>query len=139
MIGMEDVDPYGSSLTPGTFLQTTSPQVSFFNRLPGEGDQPNKLLANNTDVKVISTSGTYAKVEIVDTGEVGYVPSTLLGTKRAPEVSPTPPTPTIVPEAPETDPLVPEVAPEPESKCVRGFRLEHERRIVQVELLECVS
>lgn len=118
-LGVENRDPFGPSFTPGTFLQTTSPQTSFFRSIPREGAQPSKLLANYTDVKVISTSGTYAKVEVVNTGEVGYIPTVMLGTKRSSGQSPVPHAPTLVPGTPQTDPIVPDLAPEPKSKGIQ--------------------
>jgi hypothetical protein len=47
-------------------------------------DQPHKLLPDFTEVKVVSLKGSYAKVEVVHSGEVGYVPSIMLGEKRSP-------------------------------------------------------
>lgn len=100
-------DPYGPAFTPGTFLQTVSPSTAFFLNYPKEDDQPSKILPDYTDVKVISTKGSYVKVEVVDSGQVGYVPSVMLGEKRSPEEVPVNPSPTDVP-------LVPGEAPDPE-------------------------
>ena len=118
-------DPYGPAFTAGTFLQTVSPSTSFFLKFPREDDQPSKILPDYTDVKVISTKGSYVKVEVVDTGEVGFVPSVMLGEKRSPEEVPVTPPATDVPvipgEAPNPEvppatdiPEPPAVAPEPE-------------------------
>ncbi len=113
-------DPYGPNFTPGTFLQTISPNTAFFSSFPKGNDQPTKTLSNHTDVKVISTKGSYVKVEVVDTGEVGYVPSVMLGEKRSPQEVPVTPaagevdvTPGAAPE-PEVPSIDPPVAPEPE-------------------------
>jgi len=76
-------DPYQSSFTPGAFLQTVSPMSAFYSKYPKDMEQPNKTLPDNTDVKVISTKGTYVKVEVVDSGDVGYIPSVMLGAKRS--------------------------------------------------------
>lgn len=104
-----NTDPYGPAFTPGTFLQTVSPSTSFFKNFPKDDDQPSKILADYTDVKVISSKDSYVKVEVIDTGEVGYVPSVMLGEKRSPEDTPTSLPPTDVP------PLVPgDAAPDPE-------------------------
>lgn len=81
-------DPYQSSFTPGAFLQTVSPMTAFYSKYPKDMEQPNKTLANYTDVKVISTKGTYVKVEVVHSGEVGYIPSVMLGSKRSPNEVP---------------------------------------------------
>ncbi|MCP5537652.1 MAG: hypothetical protein H7A51_15645 [Akkermansiaceae bacterium] len=113
-------DPYGPAFTPGTFLQTVSPNTAFFTKFPKETDQPVKTLPDYTDVKVISTKGSYVKIEVVDTGEVGFVPSVMLGEKRSPNEVPVTPDPGEVPVTPGMAPEpeapsdVPEVAPEPE-------------------------
>ncbi|PIE21822.1 MAG: hypothetical protein CSA62_15535 [Planctomycetota bacterium] len=121
-------DPYGPNFTPGTFLQTVSPKTAFFSTFPKGNDQPAKTLPDYTDVKVISSKGSYVKVEVVDSGEVGYVPSVMLGEKRSPNEVPVTPgtgevpvTPGVAPEpevpgtpAAEAPSVDPPVAPEPE-------------------------
>ncbi|MBT8036579.1 MAG: hypothetical protein KJO21_03445 [Verrucomicrobiae bacterium] len=110
-------DPYGPAFTPGTFLQTISPNTAIFSRFPRENDQPNKVLPDLTDVKVISTKGSYVKIEVVDTGEVGFVPSVMLGEKRSPNEVPVTLGAGEIPVTPgmALDPSdVPFVAPEPE-------------------------
>lgn len=116
-------DPYGPLFTAGTFLQTVSPQTAFFPHFPKAEDQPTKTLGDYTDVKVISTKGSYVKVEVVDTGEVGYVPSVMLGEKRSPNEIPVTPgagevpvTPGIAPELtlPDTPDIPDTIAPDPE-------------------------
>jgi len=126
-IATTTADPYGPLFTAGTFLQTVSPQTAFFPNFPKAEDQPTKTLDDYTDVKVISTKGSYVKIEVVDTGEVGYVPSVMLGEKRSPNEVPVTPgvgevpvTPGISPDAGVPDPTVPStpdipsVAPDPE-------------------------
>jgi hypothetical protein len=110
-------DPYGPVFTPGTFFQTVSPNTAFFPKFPKEIDQPSKTLSDFTDVKVISTKGSYVKVEVVDTGEVGFVPSVMLGEKRSPNEVPVTPGVGEIPVTPGMAPEpvdVPFVAPEPE-------------------------
>ncbi|MBK1831267.1 hypothetical protein JIN77_11050 [Verrucomicrobiaceae bacterium R5-34] len=99
-------DPYGPTFTAGTFLQTVSPQTAFFTSFPKQETQPAKTLPDFTDVKVISTKGSYVKVEVVDTGEVGYVPSVMLGEKRSPNEVP------VTPGAGEVE-VTPGIAPDP--------------------------
>ena len=111
--GVENRDPFGPSISPGSYLQTTSPQTAFFTHAPQEGDLASKHLGNYTDVKIISTAGTYAKVEVADTGEIGYVPTVMLGARRAPEITPVSPDPTAVPKVPQPDPVAPDIAPTP--------------------------
>ncbi len=72
-----------SLFTPGSYLQTLSPHTAFFLAFPRFEDRPHKILPDYTDVKVVSLKGTYVKVELVDSGEVGYVPSIMLGKKRS--------------------------------------------------------
>jgi len=99
-----ELDPYGAVFAPGSFLQTISPSTAFFDRFPGIEDQPSKILPDYTDVKVISTKGSYIKVEVIQTGDIGYVPSVMLGEKRSPEeiqvtpdIDPNPVIPSIQP------------------------------------------
>ena len=68
--------------------RTVSPQTAFFAKFPKAEDQPIKTLGDYTDVKVISSKGSYVKIEVVDTGDVGYVPSVMLGEKRSPDEVP---------------------------------------------------
>ena len=107
------VDSYGPSISPGSFLQTTSPTTAFFSRFPQAEDQPNKTLPNYTDVKVISVKGSYVKVEVVNSGDVGFVPSVMLGEKRSPNEVPVTAGPGEVPVTPgiAPQPEIPEVAP----------------------------
>ena len=104
-------DPYGTVFTPGTFLQTVSPSTSFFKDLPKDDDQPTRILPDYTDVKVVSAQGSYVKIEVVDTGEVGYVPSVMLGEKRAPEEIPTSGEPIDLPGDRAPDPVNPGLEP----------------------------
>lgn len=80
-----------SLFTPGSYLQTLSPHTAFFLTFPRFEDRPYKILPDYTDVKVVSLKGTYVKVELVNTGEVGYVPSIMLGKKRSMSDLPAPP------------------------------------------------
>ena len=119
-------DSYSPLFTPGTFLQTVSPQTAFFPKFPKAEDQPVKTLDDYTDVKVISSKGSYVKIEVVDTGDVGYVPSVMLGEKRSPNEIPVTPGIDEIPEAPELllpeapelpfpeAPDLPSIAPDPE-------------------------
>lgn len=122
-IATTSADTSNSQLfTPGTFLQTASAQTAFFPKFPNVEDQPTKTLADYTDVKVISSKGSYVKVEVVDSGDVGYVPAIMLGEKRSPNEVPVtigagevPVTPGIAPDpvVPST-PDIPNIAPDPE-------------------------
>jgi len=83
-IPADELDAYGPDFTPGSYLQTINPSSPFFMSFPRIEDQPYKLLPDSTEVKVVSLKGSYAKVEVVRSGEVGYVPSIMLGEKRSP-------------------------------------------------------
>lgn len=83
-IPADELDDYGPDFTPGSYLQTINPSSPFFMSYPRIEDQPYKLLPDSTEVKVVSLKGSYAKVEVVRSGEVGYVPSIMLGEKRSP-------------------------------------------------------
>lgn len=82
------IDSQGPSISPGSFLQTNSSMTAFFSRFPTAQDQPSKTLPNYTDVKVISTKGSYVKVEVINSGDVGFVPAVMLGAKRSPNEVP---------------------------------------------------
>lgn len=105
--GLGVVDPYGPSYSAGSFLQTTSATTAFFLRFPKGTEQPDKTLPDYTDVKVISIKGSYVKVEVVNSGDVGYVPSIMLGEKRSPNEVP-------VTVSPHEIPVTPGLAPEAE-------------------------
>lgn len=98
--GVNPLDPAGStqfqesvqesessslSHSPGTFLATKSSNTALFSKFPSQSDQPVKTLSLNTEVKVISSKASYTKVEVVETGEVGFVPTVLIGEKRPPQ------------------------------------------------------
>ena len=91
-IPADELDDYGPDFTPGSYLQTINPSSPFFMSYPRIEDQPYKLLPDSTEVKVVSLKGSYAKVEVVRSGEVGYVPSIMLGEKRSSNQVPLTPT-----------------------------------------------
>ena len=91
-IPADELDDYGPDFTPGSYLQTINPSSPFFMSFPRIEDQPYKLLPDSTEVKVVSLKGSYAKVEVVRSGEVGYVPSIMLGEKRSSNQVPLTPT-----------------------------------------------
>jgi hypothetical protein len=80
--------------------------AAFFRRGPQNGRDPDKTLSKETVVKLIRPSFGYSKVEVVATGEQGYVaseeirpaPSALLASVSAPKTDPlaTPSTPPSV-------------------------------------------
>ena len=70
--------------------------AAFFRRGPQAGREPDKTLSKETVVKLIRPSFGYSKVEVVATGEMGYVSSeeirpatsTLLASLSAPTPNP---------------------------------------------------
>lgn len=67
----------GSSYTAGQFVRAAMANTAFYNKRPsGDGDA-DKLLNRGTSMKVISTSGSYVKVEL-DGGEIGFVPTVMV-------------------------------------------------------------
>lgn len=109
-------DPYEQGFAPGTFALTNSPSTPFFNHSPRGNDQPSKIFGKNHEVKIIASKSSYSKVEVIKTGEVGFIPSIMLIEKS--EITPLQPDAT--PELPSD--LVPQedatngLAPEPEIK-----------------------
>ena len=81
------------------------PNATFFRIVPSGNATADKMLAVATPMKVISTSGTYVKVEL-DSGDVGFVPEIMVAERSAASVAP------LVP--PPVDGVPPAVAPEPE-------------------------
>ena len=108
-IPADELDAYGPDFTPGSYLQTINPSSPFFMSYPRIEDQPYKLLPDSTEVKVVSLKGSYAKVEVVRSGEVGYVPSIMLGEKRSSNQVPL--TPTINDNTNNKE-LTPDISPE---------------------------
>ncbi|MDG1357259.1 MAG: hypothetical protein P8P36_03605 [Akkermansiaceae bacterium] len=106
-IPTDDPEMYGPEIIPGRYLQTISPSSVFFSSYPSIEDQPDRILPNYTDVKVVSVKGVYVKVELIDTGAVGYVPSIMLGEKRSRRNSPR-----NAPKLPNSnEQLVPDIGP----------------------------
>lgn len=62
----------------GQFLRTSSEQTSYFSQFPQVGAQPDKVVGYGEDVRVIALYGQYVRVELMNTGDVGYVPMGML-------------------------------------------------------------
>jgi len=103
-IPTDDLEMYGPEILPGRYLQTISPSSTFFNNYPSFDTRPDRILPSYTNVKVVSVKGSYVKVELIDSGAVGYVPSMMLGEKRSPHKVP------VIPKN-NNDQLVPEIDP----------------------------
>ena len=70
------VDANSNSFHPGQFVKTAMDNAAFFKQRPKGDADADRLLKANTPMKVVSTDGSYIKVEL-DSGEVGYVPSVM--------------------------------------------------------------
>ena len=103
------VQATGPTYAPGEWVVTDVAQAAFYRRQPKPSDQPIMTLPRGTDVKVVSTAGTYVKVEL-ESGQVGYVPAIRLTQKKAD--NPVPLVPSGPVDCPPPSPL--DVAPEPE-------------------------
>ena len=59
----------------GKLYAITADSAAFFHRGPQEGREPDKKLSRDTLVKLIRPSFGYSKVQLVASGELGYVSS----------------------------------------------------------------
>lgn len=69
-------------IRPGQFVVATIDNTAFYNQRPGAEAEADKLLRRGTSMKVISTSGSFLRVEL-DSGEVGFVPSVMVEDSNA--------------------------------------------------------
>lgn len=120
--GTNPLDPAGSfkvkekktevGFAPGSFLTTQAANTALFGKYPSRFTQPIKTLASNTEVKVISSQTSYTKVELVNTGEVGYVPTVMLGKRRETRIDPAFSVATDSSfDVNSSEPIVPDLAP----------------------------
>lgn len=79
------VDANSNSFRPGQFVKTAMDNAAFFKQRPKGDADADRLLKANTPMKVVSTDGSYLKVEL-DSGEVGYVPSVMVVDQAAVDV-----------------------------------------------------
>lgn len=61
----------------GQFVRAAMDNTAFFRERPKGSADADKLLGRGTSMKVISTSGSYLKVEL-DSGEIGFVPTVMI-------------------------------------------------------------
>jgi hypothetical protein len=66
-----------TTFSAGQFVRAAIENTAFFRERPRGDADADKLLKRDTSMKVISTSGSYVKVEL-DSGEVGFVPMVML-------------------------------------------------------------
>ena len=65
------------AFSAGQFVRASIDNTAFFKNRPNGDADADKLLKRGASMKVISTSGSYVKVEL-DSGEIGFVPSVML-------------------------------------------------------------
>ena len=65
------------AIRPGQFVVATIDNTAFYNQRPGAEAEADQLLNRGTSMKVISTSGSFFRVEL-DSGEVGFVPRVMV-------------------------------------------------------------
>jgi hypothetical protein len=67
----------GLTYKAGQFVKTTIDNASFFKVRPKGNANADKLLKRGASMKVVSNSGSYAKVEL-DSGEIGFIAAVVL-------------------------------------------------------------
>ncbi len=71
------VAPNSPSYHAGQWVETSMNSATFFSKIPKGNARADKVLSSGTPLKVISSKGTYVKVEL-DSGDVGYVPNIMV-------------------------------------------------------------
>ena len=71
------------SFRPGQFVEASMDNTAFFKTRPKGDADADKLLTRGTSMKVAQSDGSYLKVELDDTGEVGWVPSVMVADPNA--------------------------------------------------------
>jgi hypothetical protein len=70
------------AFSAGQFVHASMDKTAFFKNKPNGDADADKLLSRGTSMKVISTSGSFLKVEL-DSGEVGFVPTVMVEDPKA--------------------------------------------------------
>lgn len=71
------VSTQGPAFSAGQMVRSSMDNTAFFKTKPKGDSDADKLLKQNTSMKVIFTSGSYVKVEL-DSGEIGFVPTLMV-------------------------------------------------------------
>ena len=69
--------PTGPSYQPGQWVETAMPSSTFFYKIPKGNATADQVLSKGAPLKVISTKGSYVKVEL-EGGSVGFVPTIMV-------------------------------------------------------------
>ena len=109
------VAPTKASYKRGQWVETSMPNATFFSKIPKGSARATKVLPKGTPMKVVSSKGTYVKVEL-DSGAVGYVPEIMVNSRGSSSTKTTSKAPKLGPVPPPLDPelTAPELAPPPE-------------------------
>ena len=105
----KSIQQTGPNYRPGQWVETAMPNGTFFDRIPRGSAAADQVLAQGTPLKVVSTKGSYVKVEL-EGGSVGYVPAIMVAEpSTANDTSPLMPPPPSSPLERST----PSIAPTP--------------------------
>lgn len=85
--GIRTTTTASTTFKPGQFVRASIDNTAFFSKRPKGDADADKLLARDTNMKVISSDSSYVKVEL-DSGEVGFVPAVMVNDPNAPLVGP---------------------------------------------------
>jgi hypothetical protein len=102
---------YGPNLSPGQFVIANIPNTAFYKEKPKENQDADKLLPQGTNMKIVSNSSSFLKVEL-DSGEVGWVPAVMV-VSATPDVVPIDGTYEVYPTLPGNEDLEPLPAIDP--------------------------
>lgn len=69
--------PTGPTYKSGEWVETAMPNSTFFRKIPRGNASADQVLSKGSPLKVISTKGTFLKVE-TEGGSVGYVPAIMV-------------------------------------------------------------
>jgi hypothetical protein len=81
---------HGTTARGGKFFAVTADSAAFFHHGPQEGRPPDKTLPKDTIVRLIRPSFGYSKIQLVASGEQGYVSSEEIKPASAPLVAAAP-------------------------------------------------
>jgi hypothetical protein len=79
-IKMSDSQP---GLRAGDHVRALMDSTTFFKQLPKGDADADKILARDTQMKIIRVADNYLQVELDNTGEVGYVPTIMVENTNA--------------------------------------------------------
>ena len=69
---------FGLEFSPGQFVSAVIDNTAFYKSKPQANQEADKLINRGTQMKIVEISSNHIKVEL-DSGEVGWVPSVMIG------------------------------------------------------------